>query len=101
MKKLVFTAVLAFAGLTATAQEEIVQRNADEVTVPTTIQDFKEINVSDLPEAISAAVSKDYPTAKIDKAYKNAADQYKLELSLEDGTSGTLYADSEGNWIEL
>lgn len=101
MRKLVFTAVLAFAGLTATAQHEITELDGDQVSVETTTQDFEEINVSDLPDAITAAVSKDYPTAKIDKAYKNAADQYKLELSLDDGTSGTLYADAEGNWIEL
>ena len=54
-----------------------------------------------MPEAVTAAVSKNYPTATINKAYVNEASQYKLEVSLEDGTSGTLYADAEGNWIEL
>jgi hypothetical protein len=46
-------------------------------------------------------VETNYPTAKIDKAYKNDKDQYKLELTLEDGTSGTVYADAEGNWIDM
>jgi hypothetical protein len=46
-------------------------------------------------------VAQNYPTATVDKAYKNDKDQYKLELSLEDGTQGTVYADAEGNWIEM
>lgn len=70
-------------------------------TIVVVAQDFEEISVSDLPEAVSSAVAKDYPTAKVDKAYKNDQDQYKLDLSLEDGTTGTVYADAEGNWIEM
>ena len=83
------------------AQVATVSDQTDEATVMASIQDFEEISVSDLPEAVVAAVSKDYPTASIDKAYKNASNQFKLELSLEDGTAGTVYADAEGNWIEM
>ncbi|MBS9462436.1 hypothetical protein KIM67_08445 [Flagellimonas sp. 389] len=101
MRKLFFATVLSFVGLTAIAQEETAELQADETTVATATQDFEEISVSDLPEAVTAAVAKDYPTATVNKAYKNASEQYKLELSLEDGTSGTLYADAEGNWIEI
>ncbi|PWL40175.1 hypothetical protein DKG77_04955 [Flagellimonas aquimarina] len=101
MRKLIFATVLSFVGLTASAQEETAELQADETTVVSTAQDFEEISVSDLPEAIAAAVAKDYPTATVNKAYKNESNQFKLELSLEDGTSGTLYADSEGNWIEI
>ena len=101
MRKLFFATVLSCVGLTAIAQEETAELQADETTVVTATQDFEEISVSDLPEAVTAAVAKDYPTATVNKAYKNASEQYKLELSLEDGTSGTLYADAEGNWIEI
>ncbi|MEO9512425.1 MAG: hypothetical protein ABJN84_17310 [Flavobacteriaceae bacterium] len=101
MRKLFFTAALSLVGLTAMAQEETAELQADEITMETTAQDFEEISVSDLPEAVTSSVEKDYPTATVSKAYKNEADQYKLELSLEDGTSGTLYADAQGNWIEL
>lgn len=71
----------------------------DHITV--VAQDFEEISVSDLPQAVTTAVANDYPTAKVNKAYKNDKDQYKLDLSLEDGTTGTVYADAEGNWIEI
>ncbi|MFH6603366.1 hypothetical protein ACEZ3G_07755 [Maribacter algicola] len=100
MKKLVFVLALSLGSLTAFAQDtEEVQAEATEVV--TAQDDFSEIAAEELPEAVTAAVSKNYPTAKIDKAYVNEEKQYKLEVSLEDGTSGTLYADENGNWIEM
>ena len=63
--------------------------------------DFSEVTADELPESVTAAVSKNYPTASIDKAYVNESNQYKLEVSLEDGTAGTLYSDENGNWIEM
>ncbi len=101
MKKLIFPLVVSFVGLTAIAQTTVSEIDNEEIAVEVTVQDFEEISVADLPEAVAAAVAKDYPTASIDKAYKNESNQFKLELSLQDGTSGTVYADAEGNWIEL
>lgn len=101
MKKLMLASILSFVGLTAMAQDESVATQTTETATVVVVQDFQEINVADLPEAVVAAVTKDYPTATIDKAYKNESDQFKLELSLKDGASGTVYADAEGNWIEL
>ncbi len=100
MKKLMLVAVMAFGTMTVFAQEEA---NAEAATTEAVAaqDDFSEVAVAELPEAVTAAVAKNYPTATINKAYVNEAAQYKLEVSLEDGTSGTLYADAEGNWIEL
>ena len=93
-------AVMAFGTMTVFAQEEAnVEAVVTEVVA--TQEDFTELAVDELPEEVATAVTKNYPTATIDKAYVNEAKQYKLEVSLEDGTSGTLYADAEGNWIEL
>lgn len=109
MKKLFITAVFALGSLTAFAQEEAtaveetateaVEESATEAVA--TQDDFSEVAAEELPESVTAAVSKNYPTASIDKAYVNEAKQYKLEVSLEDGTAGTLYADENGNWIEM
>ena len=100
MKKLMFTAVLALGSLTAFAfSTEEVKSVATEVV--TTQDGFTEIQASELPAAISEAVAKDHPTATISKASVNEAKQYKLEVALEDGTTGVLYADENGNWIEL
>ena len=57
--------------------------------------------MSELPEAIATAVSTSYPSATIDKVYVNDQKQYKIDVSLEGGTTGTLYADESGNWIEM
>lgn len=101
MKKIIVVVALAFGSLTTFAQdaETSVEEVATEAAA--TQDEFSEMAVAELPEAVTAAVAKNYPTATIDKAYVNEAQQFKLEVSLEDGTSGTLYADAEGNWIEL
>lgn len=101
MKKIIVVMALAFGGLTTYAQDTTASAEEIATAVATTQEEFSEMAVAELPEAVTAAVAKNYPTATIDKAYVNEAQQFKLEVSLEDGTSGTLYADAEGNWIEL
>ncbi|MBU2995591.1 hypothetical protein KO500_04070 [Cellulophaga baltica] len=101
MKKLILASVFTFVGLTAIAQEENVVTVETAVEEVTPIQDeYSEISKDELPEAVTAAVAKNYPTASIDKAHVNEDMEYKLEVSLEDGTSGTLYADEDGNWLD-
>ncbi|MBC8766496.1 hypothetical protein H4O18_00695 [Arenibacter sp. BSSL-BM3] len=100
MKKIFFVAVLSLGSLTAFAQDG--EEKAGEATqVAVTQDDFSEIETSNLPEAVATAVATDYPSGTISKAYVNKQEQYKLEVTLEDGTTGTLYADKDGNWIEL
>ncbi|MDO6515805.1 hypothetical protein [Zobellia uliginosa] len=101
MKKIFITAVLALGSLSAFAQEESTAVEAAATEAAATQDDFSEVSADELPEAVTAAVAKNYPTASIDKAYVNEAKQFKLEVSLEDGTAGTLYADENGNWIEM
>lgn len=101
MKKLFFVVALTFGSLTVFAQDADQTQNDNETEVVVVQDDFSAIEISELPEAVAAAVAKSYPTATINKAYSNEAKQYKLEVSLEDGTTGTLYADTDGNWIEI
>jgi len=93
-------AALALGTMTAFAQEEAP---TEEVAVEAVaIQDsFAELAIEELPEAITAALATDFPGATIAKAYVNEAAQYKLEVAKEDGEALELYADAEGNWIEL
>tara|TARA_R110002167_G_scaffold261316_16_gene467830 strand:- start:670 stop:969 length:300 start_codon:yes stop_codon:yes gene_type:complete len=99
MKKVIFVLALSLGSLSAFAQDtEAVESVATEAVAQ---DDFSEIASTELPEAVTAAVSKNYPTATIDKAFINEAKQYKLEVSLEDGTTGTLFADEDGNWIDM
>lgn len=107
MKKIVFVIALALGGLTTTfaqstpESEDANTNTAVEAEAPAQDQEsYQEIAVEELPEAVTSAVAKSYPTATINKAYKNEANEYKLEVALQDGTAGTLFADESGNWIE-
>ncbi|MDC6404502.1 MULTISPECIES: hypothetical protein [Maribacter] len=100
MKKLILMGALAIGSLPIMAQEaDIAQADAAEMV--TTVGDFSEIATSELPDAVTNAVNNSYPTATINKAYVNDKKQYKLEVSLEDGTAGILYADEQGNWLDM
>ncbi|MDF4203578.1 hypothetical protein PXD56_11455 [Maribacter sp. SA7] len=105
MKTLFLLGAMTIGGFAMNAQEALISENGiqhnhiSEVSIVT--EDFKEISVSEVPQAVSDAVSKNFPTANLDKAYTNEKKQYKLVLSLEDGTQGTVYADEEGNWIDM
>ncbi|MGI9550034.1 MAG: hypothetical protein ACR2MT_02450 [Aurantibacter sp.] len=117
MKKLVLVAVMSLGSLTAFAQEEEVQAVAadateaveateavvaEEATEAVEAQDgFNEVALEEVPEAITAALEAAHPGATISKAYVNENSQYKLEVAKEDGTTAELYADAEGNWIEM
>lgn len=115
-------AVLSLGTMTAFAQEEVqevtteatevaadateaIEATATEVVEATeamTTQDgFNEVALEEVPEAISKALETAHPGATISKAYVNEESQYKLEVAQEDGTEVELYADSEGNWIEM
>lgn len=100
MKKLFITAVFALGSLTAFAQEEQATEATDAATEAVAQDSFAEIALEEVPEAVSAMIETNYPGATINKASKNEENHYKLEVSLEDGTSGALIVDEEGNAIE-
>lgn len=124
MKNLFITAVFALGGLTAFAQEEQATEaqdaatevqeeatdaategqeaatEADAATEAVAQDDFSEIAVEEIPEAVTAMIETNYPGATVNSAAKNEAGHYKVEVSLEDGTSGALILDEEGNAVE-
>jgi hypothetical protein len=100
MKKLVFATALAIGSLTiGTAATPIIFH--DGIMEEVMAQDYKEVAVSDVPTAVTDALEADYAGATLNKAYVNEEDDYKLEVSMEDGTAMELYADAEGNWLEM
>jgi len=62
---------------------------------------FNEVALEEVPEAITAALEAAHPGASISKAFMNENAQYKLEVAKADGETAELYADAEGNWIEM
>lgn len=86
------------------ATEEVVNEAPVEEVVETAVEEqdgFNELALEEVPEAITAALEAAHPGATISKAYVNESAQYKLEVAKEDGETAELYADAEGNWIEM
>ena len=101
MKKLIFTVAVAIlsSGVSISAANINNSNHSDEVIVMTINEEFKEVALEDLPEAVSNAILKDYATAIIGKAYVNESEQYKIELTIDE-TESVVYADKEGNWLK-
>jgi len=100
MKKLVFATALAIGSLTmGTAATPIIFH--DGIMEDIFSQDYKEVAASDVPTPIIDALEADYQGAVLNKAYVDEQNKYKLEVSMEDGTSLELYADANGNWLEM
>lgn len=103
MKKLglTFAAIGLFFATTSQAQE--VEAAATTVVTEKTVQtdDFKKIEVSELPEAITTAIATDFEGATTKEAYikeKEGKLIYKIKLEVN-GMEKKVYADADGNWI--
>ena len=128
MKKLVLVSVMSLGSLTVFAQEVVAEEVATEavateVVVEESTEDaieaaeeatevvaeeaveaqdgFNEVALEEVPEAITAALEAAHPGATISKAFTNESAQYKLEVATAEGETSELYADAEGNWIEM
>ena len=100
MKKIVFATALAIGSLSmGTAATPIIFH--DGIMEEIMSQDYKEIAVTDVPTPIIESLQTDYAEAVLTKAYVNENDTYKLEVTTEDGSLMELYADAEGNWVEM
>ncbi|WP_245731311.1 hypothetical protein [Kriegella aquimaris] len=94
-------AAMSLGTMTAFAQEEAPAVEEVVTEVVESQDGFNEVAIEELPEAISAALEAAHPGATISKAYANEEAQYKLEVAKEDGSAVELYADAEGNWIDM
>ncbi|WP_347373359.1 hypothetical protein [Aequorivita sp. Q41] len=121
MKKLILSTAIVLGGLTAataqteknptamneqkqTAVEAQVESNLDAAQdaaiIAEPVQDYKEVNTSEVPQAVKDAVAKDFNGATISKAYVNANGEYKIELTTAGKKAATAYANASGEWIK-
>lgn len=125
MKKLVLTAVFAFATLTAVnAQEKAEVKAMPETVKASSIveaeapvaakqtveakvnQEFKKIKVEELPKAVLTTISKNFGGATIAKAYVNEKKEYKVEVAVavedeaKDVKMKTVYLNSNGEMLK-
>lgn len=97
MKKLVIASALLLGGFSSFAETPVVFH--DGIMESVMLEEYTEIKVSELPQAVQDAFKKDFPEATIDKAYVNESKTYKLEVTTTD-LSTTLYATENGEWID-
>lgn len=97
MKKLILSAAIllgSFSTFTATAQGQ----NPPEQST-TVAEEYTEIKLEEVPVAVTEALKKSIPEAKLVKAYINEKKQYKLEVEIGEKV-GSLYAEATGKWIK-
>lgn len=101
MKKLVLTVTLAVltSGVSVYALESNNNNNSNEIIMTVVNDEFKEIAIKDLPAAVSEAISKDFSSGTVIKAYVNASEQYKIEIKVDEKET-VVYADKKGNWLK-
>jgi hypothetical protein len=97
MKNLFLSAAIVLGGLTSFASNSPISNT---IVKTISIQDeYTEIKLEEVPAAVTDALKKAYPDAVLSKAYKNAASQYKLEVTVGDKV-GSLYANADGSWVK-
>ncbi|MRX39546.1 hypothetical protein GJU43_09685 [Flavobacterium sp. LC2016-23] len=97
MKNLFLSAAIVLGGLTSFASTSPISN-----TIVRTIsiqEEYTEIKLEEVPAAVTDALKKAYPDAILSKAYKNAASQYKLDVTVGDKV-GSLFANADGSWIK-
>lgn len=99
MKKLILSVAILTSGVSAFALSNNIVFSEAEIVAITMNEEFKEISLDKLSEAIVDTIKKDFPSAIINKAYVNENEQYKL-LIIVDENESILYIDKEGNWLE-
>mgnify|MGYP003114168330 CR=1 FL=1 len=104
MKKLGLTlAAIGFFLTAGYAQEgEVITENEVETELLEEVNEFKQLEVADLPEALTSAILTEFPEAITTEAFVKIEDEekiYKVMLNLE-GQIKKVYLDAEGNWIK-
>ncbi|WP_281231630.1 hypothetical protein [Flavobacterium gelatinilyticum] len=97
MKKLILSAAIILGGLSVHAA---VPSESVLMTQSVNIQDaYTEVAADAVPAAVKSTVEKSFPGTKLEKAYKNDKDEYKLEISSGD-KKYTVFTDASGNIIK-
>lgn len=97
MKRIVLTIAMTLGCLSTFATT--TQPSHQVATAIVLQDDFDEIQVEEVPEAVTNALGTTYPTAILEKAYKNENKEYKLEISVGDKKE-ILFIDENGQWIQ-
>ncbi|CAC9973434.1 hypothetical protein DBB36_17955 [Flavobacterium sp. WLB] len=97
MKKLILSAAIILGGLSLQAAAPL---QSNSVVKSVNVQDeYTEVAPDAVPAAVKSTIEKSFVGSKLEKAWKNAKDEYKLEISKE-GKKYTFFTDASGNIIK-
>jgi hypothetical protein len=97
MKKLILSAAIILGGLSVQAS---IREGTISAINSVIIQDeYTEVASDAVPAAVKSTVEKSFPNTKLEKAYKNAKNEYKLEISSGE-KKYTIFTDASGNIIK-
>lgn len=109
MKKvfLTFAAIGLFftttqAQVTETTSEVYTEANS-EVAAEATGDEFEKIELTEIPAAVTEAITRDFADAGTQEAWVKEVEGkkvYKIKLNVS-GEEKKVYADAEGNWIDM
>lgn len=105
MKKLGLTFAAIGLLFATTTQAQVPPTSTETQTEERRVEkdDYEKIEVTELPAAVSTAITTDYSEAQTREAWVKEKEDgkrvYKIKLDVN-GQEETVYADSEGNWID-
>ena len=103
MKKVIIlsAAIMAFSFVTPQVAKAMKLQNEMTVGQDKDKDDkFKEIKVTELPEAVTKSISTAYTGSKIDKAYLGEDNSYKVKVSMGE-LKYNLFYDAKGELIKV
>lgn len=97
MKKLILSTAIILGAMSVQAANTV--NSVSIIQVLTVQDDFTEINADALPEAVKSTLEKSFPGTKLEKAYKNEKNEYKLEIAKDD-KKFTVFTNASGEVIK-
>ena len=100
MRKLIIAIAIAFGTLTVTNAQSSSPDTPTKALQASVQDDYTEVNVSDLPQALKDTIAKDLEGAVVSQAYSNLKGEFKLVVTTADDVSKILFANEKGEWIK-
>ena len=101
MKKVIILTAAAMAFSFVTPQVSNAMKQQSKVGIVQDKDDkYKEIKAEELPEAVTKSISNAYTGYKIDKAYKNGDDAYKVNVAMG-ALKYSLFYDEKGELVKV
>lgn len=97
MRKLILSAAIVLGGLSVQAAiPHVKNSNVNSFLFQ---DEYTEVASDAVPAAVKSTAEKSFPNTKLEKVYKNAKNEYKLEISSGD-KKYTVFTDASGNIIK-